>query len=183
MSKSFIVSFVVGCGLAVVSSACGGGSSNSIASRIDNSDPAYNQRLDDLGIVCESTYSISGSFTPDPEADPNDESKCPDGAWKFTLTSTFVGCSPQPELKQEFAYTVKTDENDFTSATFDADPDSDSVNLKLETSGGASDCNAIFEHLFVDVLTSYKFEPQMFLEDNTISGKGFYTVWEDDSTF
>ncbi|MHC4831614.1 MAG: hypothetical protein ACYTFT_14870 [Planctomycetota bacterium] len=164
-----------GCALEEVDGPGGGTDGKPV--RIPSPEPGVDDRLDALGIICESTLIVTGSVT-ETEPQPAGQGGCWDvGTWKFTVAVDFQGCDPQPALTEEFVYEITRDEDSNTNIVYLADPDAERVNLKV-TSAGDSLCHGGFEHFFEDG-TVYTFHPNKAM-DWTLSGDGLYTVWEED---
>jgi hypothetical protein len=153
-----------------------GGGTDSTPSRIPSGDSAYEQMLDDLGIICESTLTVTGSFT-EGAAQPSDLNGCwPVGTWRIEAAIDRQGCDPQTPIDGEFVYEV-THEEDTDDVTFVTDPSDERVNLKINTDGTGL-CLGAFEHygLANDVIT---FRPVL-QEDGSITGIGSYQVHTQD---
>ena len=162
--------------------ACGG-SGASGPTRIESSDPAVDERLDALGIYCESTYTITGTFTP---AEGADLEECPDGEWRITLASDFVGCDPQPDITaEEYVYQATTDEeNGVTSVIYVPEPNAERVNLKVTIQAGDLLCSGDFDHFLdgnedEDEFPVYSIRP-ILNTDLSITGTAKYSVFDSD---
>ncbi len=145
--------------------------------RIPSPEPGVDDRLDALGIICESTLVVTGTYT-ETEPQPADVGGCWDvGTWRFTVAVDFQGCDPQVPLTQEFVYEITRDEDLNTNIIYQADPTAERVNLKV-TSSGDGLCKGGFEHYFEDG-TVWTFRPTK-ERDNTLTGGGLFTLWEED---
>lgn len=158
----------------------GPGGGDGEPTRIPSGDEEFEDRLDALGIVCESTLIVTGSVTPtDPQ--PAESNGCwPVGIWNVTVAMDRVGCSPQEAIEGEYVYEVTRDDESATNIIYQADPDGERLNLKI-TAAGDSLCHASFEHFGYNgddrvVLT---FQPTRQLDDS-LSGAGSYAFWEED---
>lgn len=149
-----------------------------LPTRIPNAmDPEYDPNLDALGIVCQTTMTLTGTFQ-EGEPQPADLNGCwPVGTWTVQTQLDFVGCDPQEPIAQEFVYTVQRID-DSNVVIFDADPDNERVNFKISTdsSGG---CFGGFEHYGLD-LRVINLQPDLLPGTTTLTGEGFFQVWLED---
>jgi hypothetical protein len=147
--------------------------------RIPNlEDPAADQRLDDLGIICETTLALNGTWV-ESEPQPPDLNGCwPVGEWRFTTSVVRVGCDPQEPIDaQEFVYQVDR-VDDSHVVTYLASPTDPRVNFKISTNGSGV-CAAGFEHYGLD-LRVLDFKPNLLPGETTLSGEGYFQVWLED---
>jgi hypothetical protein len=134
------------------------------------------QRLDDLGIVCESTYTLSGSFAPASAAP--DAGECwPVGEWSITATLDFQGCDPQVEYGSPRRYVVTGNADDGYQFRYPADPDNPRIELGVVSHGGP-DCEGQFDHFESDG-SVWSLRPVL-SPDGSISGTGSYALWIED---
>jgi hypothetical protein len=141
------------------------------------SDEETDQRLDDLGIICESTLNVTGSYVVG-DAQPSDFLGCwPVGRWTFTASIDFQGCSPQPQITEEFVYDVTMDDDSNQIIVYTTDPDNERVSFKVSSEGDGL-CHGLFDHYYTDgtVLT---FRPTK-QEDGSLVGFGAYSVFAED---
>jgi hypothetical protein len=101
---------LVACALAAAcdagSVAGNGGGDDDFPARIPSDDPSFDARLDALGIVCESSLTITGTFAPgDPAPDGHDGCWAV-GTWTVEPAMDHVGCDPQPPILPEYTYDV-----------------------------------------------------------------------------
>lgn len=146
--------------------------------RIPSSDPSYDERLDQLGIVCQSTFQVSGTYVQSEARPPEVEADdCwPLGTWTIAAVVDFEGCSPQPE-PQEYVYEVGFDEDLNWTITNVNDPEQERQNMKI-TIDSSNLCLGSFEH-FAEDFTVWAFKPTM---DPTglIEGAGTFAVYTED---
>lgn len=147
--------------------------------RIPNDDPAADERLDQLGIICETDYAVTGSFVPGAVQQPEDMNGCwPVGTWTISATVDRLGCSPQPEVPADLVYEVTFDEEASTiNVSYIADPGADRVNLKISTAGDGL-CHGSMEHFGLD-FGVWSVHPTLQL-DNTLLGIGKYTLYDEE---
>ncbi len=171
---------LVGCGLegGPVGGPGGGDGDGDVPSRIPSPEPGQDDRLDALGIVCESTLTLSGTFTPSGTPPEGEEDCWPEGVWRITPSIDFQGCDPQEAVDIEHVYTVTYDEeNALLNIVYENDPTDDRVNLKF-TFDSSGLCLGGFEHFREDfVLTELK--PVAGL-DGVMTGSGRFAVFEED---
>ncbi len=176
--------------IALAASACAvgnvpeGGMTGDGPDRIASEEPGVDDRLDALGIICESTLTVSGTFV-ESLAQPADLMGCwPIGTWTVTATVDRLGCDPQPafgseDLALSWVYEVTYDEEASShNVQFVGDPADERVNLKISTSGDSL-CHGAMDHYALDG-TVVGFRPTLQL-DGTIEGIGTYTVYSDDT--
>lgn len=185
-SSTLLSRILSGCALvflAAASSACGldGVDSGPISDgpiRIPADEPAVDDRLDALEIICESTLIVTGTYlTGDPQ--PDGLNGCwPIGTWTVSATVDRLGCDPQPDLLEDMVYVVSYDEEASShNVSFSNDPADERVNLKISTSGDGL-CHGTMDHFGVDG-TVWSFRPTL-QEDGTLLGIGTYSVHQED---
>jgi hypothetical protein len=152
--------------------------------RIASDEPGIDDRLDALGIICETTMTVTGSFV-EGMAQPAELNGCwPVGTWTVAATVDRLGCDPQPmftdsEFTESYVYEVSYDEEASTiNVLFMNDPSDDRVNLKISTSGDSL-CHGAMDHFALDG-TVIGFRPTLQL-DGTLQGIGTYTLYSDDT--
>ena len=124
-----------------------GGEGGDAPDRIPHPDPLENDRLDQLGIVCESTLMVSGTFQETMPPPAGDDDCWEVGIWTVNMIAVdFQGCDPQPALDMTFVYEVLyDDDSESTFVRFSDDPDNERMNLKI-TTDSSGQCQGIFEH-------------------------------------
>lgn len=147
--------------------------------RIPSEVPGFDERLDSLEIICESSLIVTGTFQPG-VLPPDDHLGCwPVGTWTINATVDTLGCDPQPELPEDFIYEVSHDDEAGTiNVGFVNDPTDERVNLKISTEGDGL-CHGGMAHYAMDG-TVWAFQPTL-QEDGTLSGRGTYSVYSFDS--
>jgi hypothetical protein len=177
-----------------------------VTCRIPADDPSDDDRLDALGIVCESHFRVTGTFQPG-IAQPADQNGCwPVGTWTITAELEDQGCDPQPELLETMTYNVNYDDEATQIAVlFPSDPpeictngedccddgqDNDGdglvdnldpgcrLNLKISSEGDGL-CHGSMDHYALDN-SVWGFRPTL-QEDGSLSGIGTYAVHNSDS--
>jgi hypothetical protein len=172
-----LAGFMGGCALDDVS---GPGTGGDTPTRIPSDDPAVDERLDNLGIICESTLLVTGTVI-ETQAEPADHNGCwPPGTWKLTVAMDWQGCTPQEDISGEYIYEVTRDDESYTNIVYLADPDNERLNLKISAAGDGL-CHAGFEHFGFngDNRVVVTFQPTR-QADNTLVGSGSYAFWEED---
>ncbi len=146
--------------------------------RIPADDPEIDARLDALGIICESTLKVTGTYVQG-AAPPADHLGCwPVGTWTVNMTVDRLGCDPQPSLETDYVYDITFDEEANTiNVSFVNDPDNERQNLKISTAGDSL-CHGAMEHFGTDFAT-WSLQPTLQL-DGSLEGIGTYTVNEKD---
>lgn len=149
--------YIVGLALASSLVACLGDDDGGGIVRIPADDPAIDADLDLRDVVCESTLTVTGTFTLN-TARPLGEggiSGCwADGTWSVTPTLQRTGCSPQaqPPQFEYLAEYIELDEmrgiEDTTIVSFPAEPNNQRLNLGITANGDG--CIGIFEHYGTD---------------------------------
>ncbi len=145
--------------------------------RIPADDPAVDERLDILDIACESTLTVTGTYTAgDPP--PADHNGCwAVGTWTVNAAVDRLGCTEQPVLA-DYIYDVTYDEEAASvNVAFANDPNDDRVNLKISTAGDSL-CHGTMEHFGLDN-TVWSLAPVLQL-DGTLLGVGTYSVYNED---
>lgn len=146
--------------------------------RIPADDPAVDERLDALGIICESTLSVTGTYAKGAEQ-PEDQHGCwPVGTWTIQATVDRLGCDPQPLLSSDYVYDVTFDEDvNSIFVAFATDPADERVNLKISTAGDGL-CHGAMDHFGTDYAV-WSFLPTL-QADGTLSGSGTYSLFDED---
>lgn len=160
--------------------------------RIPSNDPAFDQELDDKDIICQSSLTVSGTFTLG-EARPLGEggiSGCWGvGTWKVTPQVDRVGCNPQAQAPAELEYKAEYLDNDevenSTIVTLVTGPESSRVNFGITATGDG--CEGKFEHFGSDY-SVWQFDIDLGVtpddmavgETTPLSGTGTYSVFEYD---
>ena len=140
--------------------------------RIASEDPMFDERLDALGILCQSQLSLSGTFTyAEGEAE---NIPCPKGTWDFEVTIDKHGCDPQPVLEDSYVYQATTDEFGATVMIYVPEPDNEDIIIATANNDGEDLCHGSFRHHLPDSI-NLQFRPNVY-EDGTIDGDGTYTV-------
>jgi len=152
---------------------------NGDVDRITSPEPGVDDRLDALGIICESTLTVTGTYTETmPRPPDNPGTGCWDvGTWVVRAVVDFLGCDPQEQLETEYVYEITRDEEDQTNIEYMGTFDPDRMNLKV-TSAGDGLCHGAFEHFRADGVV-FTFQPVK-QNDGTLIGIGAYSVWEED---
>ena len=146
--------------------------------RIPSDDPAENERLDALDIICESSLTITGTFT-ESTPPPADVLNCWGiGTWSVTATLDRVGCDPQLAVPAGLVYEAVRDDDDNTGVRYVTDPTDNRVNLKLSANGDG--CIGHFEHFGTDD-SVWSFEVYLQEDNATLSGTGTYAVYKFDT--
>lgn len=171
---ALLASSLVACALDGVN---GPGDQNGEVERIPSPEPGVDDRLDALGIICESTLTVTGTYTPT-TAQPPDHLGCWEvGIWTVKTAINFLGCDPQEELATEYVYEITRDDEDVTNVAYQGDFDPERMNLKITTQGDSL-CHGSFEHFREDGVV-FTFQPVLQL-DGTLLGQGAYSVWAED---
>ena len=183
--------YIVGFALASCLVAC---SSDDEGGIVRIPDPSVDADLDSRDVVCESTLTVTGTFTLG-TARPLGEggiSGCwGDGTWSVTPTLQRIGCSPQaqPPQFEYLAEYIEYDEangiEDTTIVKFPAEPNNPRVNLGINADGDG--CIGIFDHFGRDnSVWSFHVNLGETPDDMAVgatmslTGDGTYTVYEYD---
>jgi hypothetical protein len=134
-------------------------------------------RLDSLGIICESSYQLSGSFAPGASEDPEDSCR-PVGEWSITATLEFQGCAPQKSYGETRRYAVAGNADDGYVITYPADPNNRRIEMDVVSHGGA-DCEGQFDH-YDDGGSVWTIRPVL-SPDGSIRGTATYSLYAEDS--
>ena len=148
--------------------------------RIPSSDPAFDARLDALGIICETTLTVSGTYTQTEAPPPDHGGGCWDvGTWAVKTTVNFLGCDPQETLEQEYVFNVWRDDDSYSYVDYMGqwNDDPERLNLKITNSGDGL-CHGNFEMFRSDGVV-LSFFPTL-QPDGTLTGDGAFDVWEED---
>lgn len=132
---------------------------------------------DKLGIVCEASLSIRGSFTQT-APQPVDVFGCwPVGIWRFTTQVVSNDCPTAPALEPEYVFEVTRDEVEETMRyAYKTDPTYDRLRMKV-TSGGGGLCEGGFEIYSPDGKTFVNLKPAL-QASGEITGHGDYEVYK-----
>jgi hypothetical protein len=155
--------------------ACASGGQDGIVERIPSD---QDDRLDQRGVVCESSYELSGSFVPSGQPSADQEGDCwPLGTWTVEASLTRKGCSPQKSFGAQRVYEVTVNADEEYEYRFPADPDNQRVELGVISHGGP-DCEGQFDHFDRDNAV-WNVRPVL-APDGTITGSATYTMWPED---
>jgi hypothetical protein len=136
-------------------------------------DPGDRQEM--LGIDCEASLSITGSFTPG-AAQPSDVFGCwPDGVWTFHAQSIETDCPAPPTLLPEYSFRVDVDPEGNSTYTYLVDPNYERVQIRV-SSGGSGTCEGGVVLYSPDGKIVTTLSPAL-QADNTIEGNGEYEVY------
>jgi hypothetical protein len=172
------IAFVLGLGLVVGACSVGGddGTGGGVEGGVDDRD-------DTLGIVCNATFKLAGSFTAGTPARPADSpTGCwPVGTWTFSATLDTNECATAPALAASYAFRVdrtwvesSDSEGWVESYTYMGDQ---TMLFSLGVSeGGSADCEGGLELYSADGTEYWNFKPMQ--GDTTIDGFGEYAKYE-----
>lgn len=146
------VSFALASCLFACSVDDGGDSGPGDITRIPSDDPAFDQELDSKDIICQSSLTVSGTFTLG-EARPLGEGGITGcwgvGTWNVTAQVDRQGCDPQAQPPAEFVYeAIRDEESESTLVSFPADAENERLNLGITATGDG--CIGVFDHFGTD---------------------------------
>lgn len=151
----------------------GGGDDDGLMTGIDDRDDA-------LGIVCNATFKLTGTFTPGTPARPAEiPTGCwPVGTWSFTAAIDTNECPSAPALEASYAFRVdRTDPNGegwTESYTYMGNQE---MLFKLGVSeGGSAECQGGLELYSLDGTEYWNFKPMQ--GGTTIEGFGEYAKYK-----
>jgi hypothetical protein len=141
------------------------------------SDPPTNTNMN--GIVCQSTFKVTGSFAVG-QTQPADVFGCwPIGTWTFTATMDTNGCATAPALLPSYSFkgvqTVDANGDPLQTFTYLTDPATHS-RVKVSEIGG-SRCEAGVELFSPDGLQYWNFKPTLEADKTTVDGFGEYALY------
>lgn len=135
-----------------------------------------------LGIICNATFKLTGSFSPsstDPSGDP--QNCWPYGNWTFTAAMNTDECQTPPTLLPQYQFTVSqtVDANGDTQDVyaFTSDPSSH-YRLKVSGDGGGL-CQGGLEIYSMDGKQYWDMKPSL-ETGNTVDGFGEYALYDSD---
>jgi hypothetical protein len=138
---------------------------------------AVDARAAQLGINCEGTTNVKGFFTQSTAA-PTGEPGCwPVGTWTFTSTMKSTSCSSQPQMDQQYQFSVARDADDNESYQI-LSPDHPEAIIRVTAAGGAL-CEGEFRYYSPDGKTVINLKPHLFA-NNTLSGQGQFAQYTAD---
>ncbi len=158
--------------------ACSTGESNGTGYDRIAATEEIDAELDADDIVCQTTLTLSGTFT-ESSAAPSPTACWGVGDWSVVATIDRLGCAPQDELEAAYNYTVThvvSAESEEKQLVFNNDPTTERASIKLE--GGSGDCEGIFDH-WLDKTQVLSLRPR--LNGATIEGTGTFTVFPTDT--
>lgn len=148
---------------------------DSVVERIPSDE---DDRLDQRGVVCESSYDLSGSFVASSSPSVESEGECwPVGEWRIAATLTREGCSPQESFGGQRVYEVTVNADEEYEYRFPADPANQRIELGVISHGGP-DCEGQFDHFDRDN-SVWNLRPVL-APDGAIAGTATYTMWPED---
>ena len=159
---------------------------NGTICRVSSGDADVEQRLDDLEIVCETTFVLSGTFVESREQ-PVDLNGCWEvGTWTVNWDVDRQGCTPAPALPDTLVYVADRSgdpdigDDIYSGFTFPADDNPDRQHMKVTTAGDGL-CHANLEHYGWDSNNNILVNMQPTLQDDgTITGIGTWSLYRED---
>ena len=173
MSKhvSFILPF-----LTCLTFACDAGQATTGGGSSDGDDHVFVDDTDDadFGLVCSGELSLSGTFTPDPNAPATDGCQ-PFGTWTVNADVSDLGsCDSMDDAVGEYIYTISLDaDTGEKNITYQGDDPSNPANLKQSIAG--STCRGQFAHSIGGV----ELNIQPFVNGTEITGKADYERYSE----
>ncbi len=136
-------------------------------------------RQEELGILCEASLSITGTFELG-AAQPDDIFGCwPVGTWTFSASVVDTDCEDAPMLLPEYKFQVTrdavTEEEEYEYLT---EPGYERVRVGV-SSGGGGLCEGSVEVYSLDGKTVVNLKPALFA-DGHLEGNGEFEVFGSD---
>jgi hypothetical protein len=142
---------------------------------------ANDPRNMDLGILCNATFKLTGTYQQS-MAQPSDILGCwPVGTWTFTASIDQNQCQPPPSLLPQYQF--KVDATPSVDGTYDwtttymTDPNAH-YRIKISGDGGGI-CQGGFELYSMDGKQLWNFKPSL-ETGNVLDGFGEYALYDAD---
>lgn len=128
--------------------------------------------------LCESTLTMSGTFTTSVSPPPTAEEGCvPQGTWTVQVTVADVGDCDAAPVASTYTYTV-TGQGPEQRITYTGTP-GEELNSGIHA-GGNGECEGTFEHIWAADGTDFhvaQLKPYFDPGTSTIQGQGTYQLW------
>ena len=149
---------------------------------VGNDGPDANTSPDQaLGIVCNTTYKLSGSFVQT-ESQPSDAVGCwPVGTWTFTAAMDTNQCNPAPMILPQYQITVgeTSDVDGEYDWTYSFTTDTTAHTLLKVSGDGGGICQGGFEVFSNDGKQVWNMKPSL-ETGNVLDGFGEYALYDTD---
>jgi len=136
---------------------------------------------DPNGRQCNSTLTVTGSFTPDTtQPAPTDWATCwPVGMWTFTAQVAMNNCSPAPTLMAQYQMkgTTMPDMNGDPMPVMQFVGDQSLRPIAHYSDGGSGLCEGELDLYSADGKTVWLLKPEL-NADNSLTGDGEYGVFD-----
>jgi hypothetical protein len=137
-----------------------------------------------LGIICDATFSITGTFTPGTPARPATvPTGCwPVGTWRFTAALVDNTCPAAPAFLPSYQFSVGREEGADMQGLMDTytwSGDQAAVRRLKVTEGGGGDCEGGLELFSADGTEFWNLKPAQ--EGSVLSGGGEYAKYNENA--
>lgn len=145
--------------------------------------PESDDRNEELGIVCDAVFNITGTFVAGLPARPADVSGCwPVGEWTFTAALAENTCPTAPTALPTYRFSVArtegADEQGYVESYTWAGDISAVRRLKV-TAGGSGDCEGGLELFSADGTQFWNMKPSQL--GGVLSGTGEYALYNENA--
>lgn len=150
----------------------------------DTTPPDTDDRNEKLGIVCDATFNITGTFVTGTPARPAEvPTGCwPVGTWTFTASIADNACPTAPAILPSYRFTVGRIEGADMQGwvdTYSWAGDPASVRRLKVTEGGGGDCEGGLELFSADGTEFWNMKPAQ--EGGVLSGVGEYSKYNENA--
>lgn len=142
----------------------------------------YGDRNEQLGVICDATFNITGTFVAGTPARPAEiPTGCwPVGTWTFTASVADNACPAAPAVLPSYRFTVGREMDDLGWVdTYSWSGDIAAVRRLKVTEGGAGDCEGGLELFSADGTEFWNMKPSQ--EGGVLGGSGEYAKYNQNA--
>jgi len=149
----------------------------------DYTPPETDDRNEELGIICEAVFNLTGTFVAGTPGRPADVSGCwPVGEWTFTASIADNSCPTTPAILPSYRFTVGRIEGADMQGyvdTYNWAGDIAAVRRLKVTAGGGGECEGGLELFSADGTQFWNMKPNQ--TGGVLSGTGEYALYNENA--
>lgn len=149
----------------------------------DYTPPETDDRNEELGIICEAVFNLTGTFVAGTPGRPAEVSGCwPVGEWTFTASIADNACPTAPAILPSYRFTVGRIEGADMQGyvdTYSWAGDISAVRRLKVTAGGGGECEGGLELFSADGTQFWNMKPNQ--TGGVLSGTGEYALYNENA--